>query len=833
MNSANKLSQKSSEPYKILFQSINEALAICEIILDGCGKPYDYRCLEVNPAFERIVGIPVVQIRDKTWREIGYGDPAWIEMFGEVALTGEPVFGEYLLPEYNSWIDLKVFSLGGMRLAILFSDITTRKRTEESLEVKQEELSTANGELQVQQDKLIVLNRELQAQTEELNCAYRDLQKLTDAIREYAETANHAYQEAERRASELDATIAAIAAGVVIYDNSGEIIRINDFALHVLGGSSEAISLVNQEQPGARFKQYKAEGSLYKLKETPLYRALHGEVIRDEEMFIAEKNENPLWLSVTLAPIFDNNHRSTGVILIFTDITQRKRKMEDRLASERELLNVTLNSLGEGVVTMDKDERIIFINQAAAKLTGYSQEEAIGKPVNKIIYILDDITSEPIEKISSQAVFSYPILVTRDLREIAVSVTSSPIKDMDGRIIGTVIVIQDTSEKQKVEQNMLKTAKLESLGILAGGVAHDFNNILAGILANLQLAATKLKRHEDITKYLEATAGITRKASELTKQLLTFAKGGDPVRKSTSIIELIKDTVQFILSGSKVRAEFHLPENLWVVDVDEGQITQAINNITINAEQAMPIGGVLQIYGENVTIEGAGQYTPGRYIKLTIKDHGIGIPEEYINKIFDPFFTTKKTGNGLGLSTTYSIIKKHNGYLEVKSAPGIGTTFYIFLPASKAQLTLKKAKREIIVNEKAKILLMDDEDTIRNVGGEMLTYFGYQVSLAGDGQEAIKLYKEAKDSGEPFDVVVMDLTIPGGLGGIETISVLRKIDPEIKAIITSGYAGDVVMSEYKRYGFSGVVTKPYRIDELNEVLMKVIDKKQLPLNFTY
>ena len=260
---------------------------------------------------------------------------------------------------------------------------------------------------------------------------------------------------------------------------------------------------------------------------------------------------------------------------------------------------------------------------------------------------------------------------------------------------------------------------------------------------------------------------------------------------------------------------------------------EQFNNLTINAEQAMLTGGILEIYGENVVFETAGQHNSGQYVKLTVKDHGIGIPAEIINKIFDPFFTTKKTGNGLGLSTSYSIIKKHNGYLEVESAPGIGTTFYIYLPVSMEELAFKESKREIAASGEAKILLMDDEDTIRNIGGEMLSCFGYRVTLARDGQEAIDLYKKAKEIGDPFEVVIMDLTVPGGLGGIETMAILRQIDPEIRAIISSGYASDPVMSDYQRYGFSGVVIKPYKFDELNEVLNKVINKKQLPLKLTY
>ena len=216
-----------------------------------------------------------------------------------------------------------------------------------------------------------------------------------------------------------------------------------------------------------------------------------------------------------------------------------------------------------------------------------------------------------------------------------------------------------------------------------------------------------------------------------------------------------------------------------------------------------------------------------------MKDHGIGIPAEIVDKIFNPFFTTKKTGNGLGLSTFYSIIKKHNGYLEVESVPGIGTAFYILLPASMKELSLNESHMEIVVSGEAKILLMDDEDTIRNAGSEMLIYYGYRVTLARDGQEAVELYKKAREMGEPFEAVIMDLTVPGGLGGIETMTILRQIDPEVKAIISSGYANDPVMSDYERYGFSGVVTKPYKFDELNDILNKVLDKKQLPLDFSY
>ncbi len=687
---------------------------------------------------------------------------------------------------------------------VAIQDITPLKQFEEILQSKQEELAVANEELQSQ----------------------------AEANWRYAEATARALDEAKQRAVELDATIASIAAGVLIVDHLGNVIRINEFARNLLGYAGEDLKLPFQERV-AKLNLIKTEGLPYSINELPLYRALQGEIVHDEEMKIQKAFDKPVWISATCAPIYGDQGNLMGAILIFTNITKQKRKTENLLASERELLQVTLNSIGEGVVATDPEERIIFINYAATNITGYSRDQAISQSLNKIFYIFDDKTSEPIDKIPSGKEFTHLVLVTRDLKEVAISLSSAPIKTADGQIIGKVIVFQDITEKQKTERELLKAAKLDSLGILAGGVAHDFNNILAGILANLQLAGVKLKKHQDISQYIKGSIEITRKASNLTKQLLTFAKGGDPVKKSASIAKLVKDTVQFALSGSKVKAMFNLPEDIWTVDIDEGQISQVINNLAINAEQAMPIGGILEITAENVALVAGNQYNPGQYVKLAIKDHGIGIPTEIINKIFDPFFTTKKTGNGLGLSTSYSIIKKHQGYLEAESTPGVGTIFYIMLPASLSEVALIESQEKIAISGGAKILLMDDEDTIRNVGGEMLICYGYRVTLARDGQETIELYKKAMEMGEPFDTVIMDLTVPGGLGGIETMTILRRIDPEVKAIISSGYANDPVMSDYERYGFSGVVTKPYKFDELNEILNKVIERKQLPLDFTY
>lgn len=400
-------------------------------------------------------------------------------------------------------------------------------------------------------------------------------------------------------------------------------------------------------------------------------------------------------------------------------------------------------------------------------------------------------------------------------------ISTSPVYLSDEKY--AIVVIEDITEKKALEEEMFKTQKLESVGILAGGIAHDFNNILAAILSNIQLAMIQLEQNKEIRKYLANTVEITRKASELTKQLLTFSKGGAPVRKNASLVELIKDTAEFALRGAKTRVKFIIPDNLWLVSIDESQISQVINNLVINAQQAMPKGGVILITANNIMLETESRFKPGNYVKIAVQDQGIGIPKENLDKIFDPFFTTKKEGNGLGLATSYSIIQHHDGYIDVESCEGVGSTFIIYLPAMNGVLAPIQSQKEVVASgEGFKILLMDDELHILNAVGEMLRHHGYRVILVQDGNSAIERYKEAKEAGEPFDAVILDLTIPGGKGGQEVISDLRDIDPKVKAVISSGYANDPVIANYERFGFLGVVNKPYKIDELYEVLQKVL-----------
>jgi CheY-like chemotaxis protein len=373
----------------------------------------------------------------------------------------------------------------------------------------------------------------------------------------------------------------------------------------------------------------------------------------------------------------------------------------------------------------------------------------------------------------------------------------------------------------------LKADKLESLGVLSGGIAHDFNNILTSILGNISIAKMFAEPGDKIFERLRQAENECMRARSLTQQILIFSRGGAPIMKTVFISELLKDTACFALSGSNVRCEFSIPGDLWPVEADEGQIGQVINSLIINASQAMPGGGVINLLAENIVV-GARQGLPlndGEYIKISVTDHGIGMPGKHLQKIFDPYYTTKQKGSGLGLAVAYSIVKRHNGYIDVRSIPGKETTFNIYLPASSRNVLAEKEFREKVHRGEGKILVMDDEKMVRDVVGSMLGILGYKTELAKDGVEAIELYKKAKQSGQPFDAVIMDLTVPGGMGGKEAIQKLVEIDPEVKAIVSSGYSDDPVMADFKKYGFSNIAAKPYNIRDLGKALYKIIKKE--------
>ncbi|MBD3182939.1 PAS domain S-box protein [Candidatus Poribacteria bacterium] len=396
-------------------------------------------------------------------------------------------------------------------------------------------------------------------------------------------------------------------------------------------------------------------------------------------------------------------------------------------------------------------------------------------------------------------------------------------EDEKGEILSVYGTGQDITERKKMEEELQKMEKLESIGILAGGIAHDLNNLLVGVIGGISMA----KMSEDKSrrdKVLDKAEKAAMRIRGLTTQLLTFSKGGTPVLETVDIKPLLEESTRFALSGSNVICNLSIPENIKPVDIDEGQINQVINNLVINAKQAMSSGGNIWLNCENVYISEKDQILkPGEYVKITIQDEGIGIPQNHLDKIFDPFFTTKQQGSGLGLTASYSIIQKHRGYIAVESEMGEGSTFNIYLPASyDVSYESEQVEEKTSIRGNGKILVMDDEDFIRDMLRDMLNELGYTAATVSDGFEAIGAYQQAMDSGEPYDAVILDLTVPGSMGGLATVKNLLEIDPEVKSIVSSGYSDDEAISKFREHGFKGFITKPYKLKELDEVINNML-----------
>jgi len=531
------------------------------------------------------------------------------------------------------------------------------------------------------------------------------------------------------------------------------------------------------------------------------------------------------------------------------EITDRERT-EEALAAEKERLNVTLRSIGDGVITADSEGRIVLINNGAERLTGWFQDQAAGQYLSQVFRVVTEApgnqgNTKNVSVAGQQAPepgLSQKLLLARDGTARTIAETRSPILDKGGGILGTVIVFRDVTVEKRMEEELLQARKLESLGVLAGGIAHDFNNLLAVILGNISFGKMFLKEKEGKVsdRLIEAEKACMR-GKELTYQLLAFARGGEPLRRTMAAAELIEDSVRSCLNGSDVLVTFSFPEDLPLLKVDEGQMRQVIQRIVKNADEAMGNSGVLEVGAENVTLGPANPLAlkPGTYVRISLRDEGPGIAGPDIQRIFDPYFTKKELGRekgtGLGLSICYSIVKDHGGSITVESEAGKGSLFRIYLPASDPEGSLSDAPAAASAPAptteegeagKGRLLFMDDDRGVRDVMVEMLRHLGYHVRFTGDGLEAIEQYQEAASAGRPFDVVIADLTVPHGMGGKELIKELQSIDPRVRAVISSGYSDDSVLRDFKEHGFQGCVVKPYKIEELCSVLDLVMQGGQ-------
>ncbi|MBU0681820.1 MAG: PAS domain S-box protein [Proteobacteria bacterium] len=607
--------------------------------------------------------------------------------------------------------------------------------------------------------------------------------------------------------------------------DTGKILDVNEGMLEMFGYTYEEALHIDVGQISSGEPPYTMEEGGRKVQDA----VLHGPQAFDWRS--KKKDGTIFWTAVSLKDTeFSGQHY---VIAVVRDVDDRKRA-EKALAEEKEMLAVTLRSIGDGVITTDIAGNIVLLNKIAENLTGWDHEEALGKPLTEVFHIISADTRKrcenPVTKVMATGkiigLANHTVLVAKDGSERSIADSGAPIMDQKSKIIGVVLVFRDVTEENKREEELVKGRKLESVGLLAGGIAHDFNNILAAILGNINLALLSVKPEDDAHSLLQDAEKASLRARDLTQQLLTFAKGGEPVKQLAAITDIIDDSARFVLRGSNVRCDFSSEENLWPVEIDQGQMSQVIQNIIINANQAMPEGGVVEVRCFNVSREqsqGLG-LSPRDYIKVTIKDSGVGIASSLLDKIFDPYFTTKQEGSGLGLAVCHSIISKHGGSLRVTSELGVGTTFTIYLPAEKDKQLAPVAQQDVSAENdgEGRILIMDDEEMVRKISQTILSRFGYEVVLAKDGAEAVALFKEARESAAPIDLIIMDLTIPGGMGGQETVQEIHKIDPAAKVIVSSGYSNDPIMANYHDYGFVAALVKPFKLQDLQATVCRVL-----------
>jgi PAS domain S-box-containing protein len=553
-----------------------------------------------------------------------------------------------------------------------------------------------------------------------------------------------------------------------------------------------------------------------------------GAAQRIEELIIAPDGEH-LFFDIRKTPYIGSDGKLLGLIGICRNINELK-QAQQQAEEERERLSVTLQSIGDGVITTDVHGKTVFINRAAEQLTGWENADAVGKFSDEIFRIFDEKTERkapnPVERIlragKRLALSRDAVLQRKDGTKISVADSGAPIRDRKNRVIGVVIIFRDITQEKKMEQERVKIRKLESVGVLAGGIAHDFNNLLSAILGNIELASSGITGDSKISALLADAQKATERATKLTYQLLTFSKGGEPIKEKTSLPDLVSESANFVLHGSLVSCEFSFADDLWMIHADSGQISQVIQNIILNAKDAMPNGGRIRVECSNVQDLASGlllRRYKGNFVRITLQDTGAGIPRDIIDRIFDPYFTTKKEGNGLGLAICHSIVKKHGGHITVHSEPQQGTTFSIYLPAMPAPETAaaEPQAREKTISS-TKIMVMDDDLMLRNLARSQLAALGHEAVLVKDGAEAISTYQEMQESDSPIDLVILDLTIPGGMGGKETAQKLLQLNPEAKLIVASGYSNDPVMAEYSEYGFRAAVAKPFTLKELRKAI---------------
>ena len=521
---------------------------------------------------------------------------------------------------------------------------------------------------------------------------------------------------------------------------------------------------------------------------------------------------------------------SEDINAMLSSIDKRNR---DLVESEGRYRSVMEQSIGAIIIIDPATNSLIEANSAFYKLFGYTKDD-----LPRLILKLINPANRPKMEAILQHINEGGSIIGADI-----SLQHQDGRTIDLELCGSMIEYKgkkaycitgwDVTERNQIEASKDRMDKLESVGKLAGGIAHDFNNLLTGIMGNISLLKEQLGSVSRACDRLEDTEIAAIRAKEIAQELLSLSKGGEPIKHDVSVQELLRTCAHFSFQGSKVKYNYHFPDDLPLIDGDPGQISRVFFNLFINAKDAMPEGGSVEVSAANYRIDQLGPNTlaPGKYVMISVKDSGPGIPSDVLPKIFEPYFTTKKAGAGMGLYVVYATIKRHGGTIEVESTVGQGTTFRVYIPASDAApaKTLERlaVKKDLACQNNARVLVMDDQDAVLDVTCDILHELGYEVGMARDGNEALQQYRASMENGRKYDLVIMDLTIPQGMGGKEAIKRLLEIDPHARAVVSSGYSEDSIMANYKEYGFIGVLPKPFRMDDLVNAVRKACEHGQV------
>ncbi|MGD0854819.1 MAG: PAS domain S-box protein [Dehalococcoidia bacterium] len=602
---------------------------------------------------------------------------------------------------------------------------------------------------------------------------------------------------------------------ICLIDHDGKIISINPYLGQLLGFSRADVC-------GKRITDFVSQPVAKEFMDH--LRKSGQETAGPFDAELKNKEGGRIWVTFNVTPFTNEKIKNTGFLASITDITDHKRIVEDL-----SLCTDVLDAAPDSIFLRDPDGTYLYANETASKERGYTREEMLKLSLFQIV--APEAQAEAQDKIriafTKGNAFYNSVHIRKDGSKFPVEIHLSLVEHGGKKLM--LSIVHNSSQRKKIEEELMRALKMESVALLSRGIASQFNTLLTHIVGNLNILISETDPHTQQSRLLEETDKIVDKARELVRHLSSFSTSGAPLKKTSMVGPLLKDTTEYMLTGLNTWSNFVIADNLYPVELDQAQFIQAFSNIILNASQAIPKGGVINVTARNIYLEEneIANLPDGNYVKISVADKGHGISPDDMQHIFDPYFTTRQGKVGLGLSIAYSIVRSHGGVITVESEHGKGSTFNIFLPASTEKIArdATPAKQR---HAGVRILLVDDETVIRNVGSRILSKLGYdRIEFASEGLEALKKYQEAMESGRPYDSVIIDLTLPGEMGGKEVVKALHKLDPKANILVSSGYFNDPILTDFRRYGISGVLAKPYQLEELEMTLRESLPHQEI------